>query len=119
MIQKDGLNFVRLYFLNYTRYVNDLHDIWKRRYKIFKYHRWSARLAHSRAAASVESKIATMQPRLTFSSDIRGRPELLPLHPDSLFAQISDSNDKYSSSLEVECWNEGETHAAQQSPTQF
>jgi len=27
MIQKDGLNFVRLYFLNYTRYVNDLHNI--------------------------------------------------------------------------------------------
>jgi len=28
VIQKDGLNFVRLYFLNYRRYVNDLHDIW-------------------------------------------------------------------------------------------
>jgi hypothetical protein len=38
---------------------------------------------------------------------------------DSLFAQIGDSNDKYSSLLEVECWNEDETHAAQQSPTQF
>ena len=31
VIQKDGLNFVRLYFLNYTWYVNDLHNIWKRR----------------------------------------------------------------------------------------
>ena len=31
VIQKDELNFVRLYFLNYTRYVNDLHNIWKRR----------------------------------------------------------------------------------------
>jgi len=31
MIQKDGLNFVRLYFLNYTRYVNDPHSFWKRR----------------------------------------------------------------------------------------
>jgi len=31
MIQKDGLNFVRLYFLNYTWYVNDLHNIRKRR----------------------------------------------------------------------------------------
>ena len=29
VIKKDGLNF--LYFLNYTRYVNDLHNIWKRR----------------------------------------------------------------------------------------
>jgi len=29
VIQKDGLKFVRLYFLNYTRYVNDLHNIWK------------------------------------------------------------------------------------------
>jgi len=27
MIQKDGLNFIRLYFLNYTWYVNDLHNI--------------------------------------------------------------------------------------------
>jgi hypothetical protein len=61
VIQKDGLNFVRLYVLNYTGYVNDLHNILKRRFYIFKYHRESARLAHSRAAASVESKMATMQ----------------------------------------------------------
>jgi len=27
VIQKDGLNFVSLYFLNYTWYVNDLHNI--------------------------------------------------------------------------------------------
>jgi len=27
VIQKDGLNFLRLYFLNYTWYVNDLHEI--------------------------------------------------------------------------------------------
>jgi len=40
VIQKDGLNFVRLYFLNYnTWYVNDLHNFWKRRSYIFKYHR--------------------------------------------------------------------------------
>ena len=38
---------------------------------------------------------------------------------ESLFAQIGDSNDECSSSLEVECWNEDETHAAPQSPTQF
>jgi len=30
-----------------------------------------------------------------------------------------DSNDKCASSLEVECRNEDEMHAAQQSPTQF
>ena len=36
MIQKDGLNFVRLYFLNYTWYVNDLHNIWKFRTSSFK-----------------------------------------------------------------------------------
>jgi len=41
------------------------------------------------------------------------------LYTDSLFAQIDDSNDKCSSSLEVECWNEDETHATKQSPTQF
>jgi len=40
------------------------------------------------------------------------------LYTESLFAQIGDSNDKCSSS-EVECWNEDETHASQQSPTQF
>ena len=27
VIQSDGLNFIRLYFLNYTRYVNNLHNI--------------------------------------------------------------------------------------------
>jgi len=27
VIQKDGLSFVHLYFLNYTWYVNDLHNI--------------------------------------------------------------------------------------------
>jgi len=31
VIPKDGLNFVRPYFLNYTRYANDLRNIWKRR----------------------------------------------------------------------------------------
>ena len=41
------------------------------------------------------------------------------LYTDSLFAQIGDSNDICSSSLEAECWNEDETHAAQQSTTQF
>ena len=38
---------------------------------------------------------------------------------DSLFAQTGDSNDKCSSSLEVECWNENEMHVTQKSPTQF
>jgi len=41
------------------------------------------------------------------------------LYTDSLFAQIGDSIEKCSSSLEVECWNEDETHAARQSATQF
>ena len=27
VIKRDGLNFVRLNFLNYTRYVDDLHNI--------------------------------------------------------------------------------------------
>jgi hypothetical protein len=39
------------------------------------------------------------------------------LELDILFVQTGNSNDKCSSSLEVECWNEDETHAAQQSPT--
>jgi len=39
----------------------------------------------------------------------------------SLYFKIrtSDSNNKCSPSLGVECWNEDETHATQQSPTQF
>jgi len=37
------------------------------------------------------------------------------LYTDSLFVQIGDSNDKCSSSFEVECWNEDETHAARHS----
>jgi hypothetical protein len=41
------------------------------------------------------------------------------LYTDSLFVQIGDSNDKCCSSLKGECWNEDETHAAQQSPAQF
>ena len=41
------------------------------------------------------------------------------LYIDSLFAQIGDSNDKCCSSLEVECWNEDETHAVRQSPIHF
>jgi len=31
VIQKGGFNFVRLYFLNYIRYLNDLRNIWKRK----------------------------------------------------------------------------------------
>ena len=44
---------------------------------------------------------------------------LKKMDADGPFAQIVDSNDKCSSSLEVECWNEDETHAARQSATQF
>ena len=36
------------------------------------------------------------------------------LYTDSLFAQTGDSNDKCPSSLEVECWNEDETHSSRQ-----
>jgi len=32
VIKKYGLNFVLLYFLNYIWYVNDLHNILKRRF---------------------------------------------------------------------------------------
>jgi len=64
VIRKDGLNFVHLYFLNCTRYVSELHNVWKRTSSIFKYHRYSARLVHNRAAASVESKMATKQHKI-------------------------------------------------------
>ena len=45
VIQKDGVNFVRLYFLTDTWYMNDLRTIWKTSSYAFKYHRYSARLA--------------------------------------------------------------------------
>ena len=40
---------------------------------------------------------------LTFSSDTRGRPELLPLHRQPYLVKLVIPNDKCSSSLEVEC----------------
>ena len=39
MIKKYELNFVCLYFLNYTSYVNDLYNIWKRSSYVVIYHR--------------------------------------------------------------------------------
>jgi len=56
MIQKDGLNFTCLYFLNYIRYMNELHNILKKNHKFL-----NTRVAYSRASASVKSKMATMQ----------------------------------------------------------
>jgi len=53
------------------------------------------------------------------SSLIRVAGRSFCLFTESLFAQFGDSNDKCSSSLEVECWNEDETHGAQQSPTEL
>ena len=44
--------------------MNYLRNIWKRKSYVFKYHRQSSRLAHSRAAASVEIKMATMQHKI-------------------------------------------------------
>jgi len=41
------------------------------------------------------------------------------LYTDSLFAQIGDSNDKCSSLLKVDCWNEDETHPAVQRAFRF
>jgi len=56
---KRWAKFVRLYFLKYTWYMNDLHSIWKRIIDVFKHCRQSTHLVHSRAAASVENKMAT------------------------------------------------------------
>jgi hypothetical protein len=42
VIQKDWLNFIQVYFLIYISYVNDLHNIWKRRSQSLKYHCSSA-----------------------------------------------------------------------------
>ena len=63
MIQKDGLNFLRLYFLNYTLYVHDLHTF-ERGSPNFQIAPQSVCLPHSHAAASVGSKMATMQHKI-------------------------------------------------------
>jgi hypothetical protein len=57
VIKKDELNFVLLYFLNYIRYVNDCK----------KFAREYPKFSHTTAralAASVESKMATMQHKI-------------------------------------------------------
>jgi len=65
-IQKDGLNFVHLYFLKYVCYVNDLHNIWRMKKEIISFQMPPLECSPSvnRAAASVESKMATMQHKI-------------------------------------------------------
>ena len=119
VIQNDGLNFVSLYFKIRT---SDKYDM-----------AWTANgaSAYARQLVAVFQVLCSLygltcvgyaQNCLQFFSSsplihVVGRS--FCLYTDSLFAQIGDSNDKCSSSLEDECWNEDETHAAQQSPTQF
>ena len=119
VIQKDGLNFVSLYFKIRT---SDKYDM-----------AWTVNGAstHARQLVAVFQVLCSLygltcvgyaQNSLQFVSRsplIHVVDRSFYLYTDSLFAQIGDSNDKCSSSLEVECWNEDETHAAQQSPTQF
>ena len=52
---------INLVFYSSTILRRCVHNNWKKRSYVFKYYRSSARLAHSRAAASVESKMATME----------------------------------------------------------
>ena len=56
--------------------------------------------------------------RLTFSSDTRGRPELLPLSRQTICSNWWFQRQMLSS-LDVECWSEDKTHAARQLATQF
>ena len=107
VIQKDGLNFVSIYFkirtsdkqiwygLNSKQHLNTRQPV--------GCGIPSSLLALRFDLRGLRSKLSWI--RLTFSSDTRGRPEFC-LYTDSLFAQIGDSNDKCSSSLEIECWNE-------------
>ena len=119
VIQKDRLNFVSLYFKIRT---SDKYDM-----------AWTINgtSTHTRQLVAVFQVLCSLygltcvgyaQNSLEFVSrspliHVVGRN--ICLYTDSLFAQTGDSNDKCSSSLEVECWNEDETHAAQQSPTLF
>jgi len=119
VIQKDGLNFLSLYFKIRT---SDKYDM-----------AWTVNgtSTHARELAAVFQVLCSLygltcvgyaQNSLEFVSGsplihVVGRS--FCLYTESLFAQIGDSNDKRSSSLKDEFWNEDETHAAQQSPIQF
>ena len=56
--------------------MNDLHNNWKRKSYVFKYHRQRTRLAHNSATASFESKMATMQHNIFFVYQRRTWDEL-------------------------------------------
>jgi hypothetical protein len=91
---------------------------------------WPIRQKRSAISLGIHSAILKVQLHSTAGRPPCGRPanysgsrprkySVIKKDGLSLFAQIGDSSDKCSSSLEVGCWNEDETHAAQQSPTQF
>jgi len=115
VIQKDGLNFVSLYF--------------KIRTSGKHYMAWTVNGTSTYARQLVFQVLCSLygltcvgyaQNSLEFGSRsplIQAVGRSFCLYTDSLFAQTGDSNDKCSSSLEDECWNEDETHAAQKSPT--
>ena len=65
----------------------------------------------------LRSKLSSI--RLTFSSDTRGRPELLPLHRQPYLLKLVIPTANALPCWEVVCWNEDETLAVQQSPTRF
>ena len=119
VIQKYGLNFVSLYFKIRT---SDKYDM-----------AWTVNGAskHARQLVAVFQVLCSLY-RLTCvayaqnSLEIISRSPLIHavgrsfcLYTDSLFAQVGDSKEKCSSSLEVECWKEEEMHRARQSATQI
>ena len=112
VIQKDGLNFVSIYFKIRTWTVNGTTTHARQLVAVFQV------LCSLYGLTCVGYAQSSLQ-SVSRSPLIHMVGRSFCLYTDSLFAQIGDSNDKCSSSLEVECWNEDETHAAQQSPTRF
>ena len=80
-----------------------------------RYSKFSARSAGWLACATLKTLLNSSDFLPWYTSS----PGAFAFTQTALFAQIGDSNEKCPSSLEAECWNEDETHAVQQSPTQF
>ena len=112
VIQKGGLNFVRLFFKIMAWTVNGASTHARQLVAVFQVLFSLYRLTCVGYAQNC-LQFVSRSPLI----HVVGRS--FYLYTDSLFARIGDSNDKCSSSLEVECWNKDETHAVQQSPTPF
>ena len=113
VIQKDGLNFIRRACTSYRQYGLNSKRCLDTRQTVVVFQVFCSLYGLTCVGYAQNSLEFVSRSLIT----VVGRN--FCLYTNSLFAQIGDSSDECSSSLEVECWNVDETHAVQQSPTQF